>query len=111
MNDTKIVTISILLNSHLAISTDDAKKVYNFIKLSLKNNKNIIISFKGIDTVITVFPTILMTLLYKKFGVKFIENKVKFIDLPEIGEELLTLIKKRLQHLERDKNESSRTIN
>ena len=90
------INIKNIIEKNIAISTEDGQKVLEAIKEAIDNGeKDITISFEGIDMLISHFLNESIGKLYKIYPKKwdFLDNNLKFI---EIDEDDLLLLKNRV---------------
>ena len=87
-----MIKIFDIIGKNIAISTDDGKKVFEVIKQEIESkNKDIVVSFEGIDMLISHFLNESIGELYKYFSKSKwdILDKIKYIDIDEDDLELL----------------------
>lgn len=87
-----IVKIHNIIGKNIAISTEDGKKVFEILKKSIDDgDSNIIVSFEGVDMLISHFLNESIGELYSYFGnTKWdILDNIKYVDINEDDLELL----------------------
>ena len=87
-----MIKIFDIIGKNIAISTDDGKKVFEVLKQEIESgNKDIVVSFEGIDMLISHFLNESIGELYNYFSKSKwdILDKIKYIDIDEDDLELL----------------------
>ena len=92
MNNSITVKVDELIGSLLCISTDDAQKVFEKLKFLLDSGKNIIISFFGVEILISLFLNISIGQLYGFFQEKEIVSRMEVVGLADDDLELLARV-------------------
>ena len=87
-----MVKIYDVIGKNIAISTEDGKKIFETLKNEIeKNESHIVVSFEGIDMLISHFLNESIGELYSYFGKSKwdILDSIKYIDIDEDDLELL----------------------
>ena len=87
-----MVNIYDIIGKNIAISTEDGKKIFKILKNEIENNGNdVVVSFKGIDMLISHFLNESIGELYNYFDKSKWEmlDTIKYIDIDEDDLELL----------------------
>ena len=80
---TKTLKIKDIIGSEYAVSTENGEKILSQIKKILKNNEKVIISFEGINIVISAFLNRILGDLYADYPSSYIDQFVNFIETNE----------------------------
>lgn len=87
-----MIKIHDIINKNIAISTEDGKKVFEILKNEIeKGESSIVLSFAGIDMLISHFLNESIGELYSYFGKSKWDflDKIKYTDIEEDDLELL----------------------
>lgn len=106
MDNIPTIKLSEMFDKKYAISLEDAEKLYSVLKTSLDEKKKVIISFEGIELLITAFLNASFGKLFKDYAEKDIASYIEVINLPEDKNALLQLVKERAIHFYRKENDS-----
>lgn len=87
-----ILNIKSFTDSHLAVSAKQGSKIYEELYTSIKNEKNIVLDFEGIELIITAFLNASIGKLYSEFTSEEIRKYLTIENLDPTETELLKLV-------------------
>lgn len=89
--------IASVLGKKYAMSQEDASKIFSVLKDAVETHKNLLLSFKGLETCSTIFLRKSLGDLYLSFGTE-VDEYIHFIDVQQdedVLPEQLELLRKR----------------
>ena len=89
MSDQIKIMVTDLIGSQSCISAEDGQKVFDKIKLLIQDRKQIIVSFKDVKMLISLFLNVAIGQLYESFSTEEIRNQLKVEELSPDDMELL----------------------
>lgn len=91
-----IIEVSKIIEKNMAILDRDAKKIFESICDSLKDeNKVVKVSFDGVKFISITFLEYIMNKLYNIFPADVLKSRLKMEDLSLENEQLLAKVRKR----------------
>ncbi len=86
-----------IIDSELAVTTDDGNKVYENINNALKKNNTVELDFNGISIMITAFLNSAIGRLYETYKSDFLNHHLKLINVAPEDRGLFIKVVKRAQ--------------
>lgn len=92
-----------IIDSELAITTDDGNLVYENIHTAFNSKKQVELDFKGINIMITAFLNSAIGRLYEKYDSDFLNDYLKLINVAPTDRILFRKVVQRAQEYFTDK--------
>jgi hypothetical protein len=77
------ITISEIINTHKALSTNDGNKVFEIIKNNFDKVEKFILDFENIEKITSTFLNASIGQIYGLNKEEYIKNKIEYINFPE----------------------------
>lgn len=91
MGEPAVIKVSDIVEGNLCVSTDDGQRVHDAIAEQLRAGRAAIVSFAGIETLISAFLNAAIGQLYDEFSEEDIR---KFLSVTDMSQEDLGLLKR-----------------
>ena len=91
VNTTENINIVSTIGNNICVAPEDGEKVYQKIREALREEKNVEISFKGIEDLTSLFLNIAIGQLYKEFEDDELKKRLSVTDAS--AQDLETLIR------------------
>ena len=85
----KNIQVSELIGKEFCVSSEDAQKLFDYLKDAVNREEQITVSFKGISVIVSVFLNVAIGQLYGCFSETRIKAYITIKDLESDDEELL----------------------
>ncbi|WP_321931571.1 STAS-like domain-containing protein [Paraburkholderia guartelaensis] len=87
----EVVNVSKIVDGPLCISAEDGQRLHDAIASKLRENQAVVVSFQGIETLISAFLNAAIGQLYGEFA----ENSIKeLLTVSDMNQEDLVLLKR-----------------
>ena len=77
------ISVKDIIGCKFAIASEDGDKIFDLIYANLRQNKNVVLSFSGIDILVTAFLNRAIGQLYGRLKEDIITTKLSYIDISE----------------------------
>jgi hypothetical protein len=99
VSTTENINIVSTIGNNICVAPEDGEKVYQKIREALREDKNVKISFKGIEDLTTLFLNIAIGQLYKEFEDDEVKRRLSVTDAsPQDLETLIRCVKRAKEY-------------
>ena len=111
MEANTVIVVKNVINSDLAITTDDGNLLYDKIEQALSKKKVIELDFEGITIMITAFLNSAIGRLYEKYTSEDLNKYLKLKNVAPEDKQLFSKVVQRAQEYFRDKEGFENSVN